>query len=119
MGRIGVGIGALLALVAIAPASASAKADAKVVITGYTPLLMSSWNGKVTSERKACEKERKVIVYRRAGEDNERIGSAKTYKDGDKWRWDVFDDAEGGKYFALAPETPECKRSESRIFELE
>ena len=120
MRRLGAGIALLLAFGVCAPGSASAaKADAKVVITGYTPLLMSNFHGKVSSERKACEKKRKVILYRRAGDDNEKIGSAKTYKDGDKWRWEVFAQAEGSKYFALAPETEECRREESKIFELE
>ncbi|MDX6587696.1 MAG: hypothetical protein QOI31_2169 [Solirubrobacterales bacterium] len=119
---LGIGICALVVLgTVLGPATASAaKAEAKVVIDQYTPPpLLGSWDGHVKSERKACEKERQVIVYRREGKENVEIGSENTYRNGNKWLWTVVTgDETEGKYFAIAPPTPKCKYSESKLFDL-
>ncbi len=117
--RIAIAIFAFAAFAVLVPGQArAAKAEAKVVIKYYTPLGTGSWSGLVKSERKACKKDRKVILYRRAGEKNEKIGSSTTSREGNKWYWTVFDPAgEEGKYFALAPPTCKCKRSESKLFD--
>ena len=101
-----------------APGTASAaRADAKVTINYYVPPpIIGYWVGKVKSERKACKKDREVILYRRAGEDNDEVGSATTVRDGNHWVWDVAAGEVDGNYFALAPPTPKCKREESKIF---
>ena len=102
----------------LAPSQASAaRADAKVIINYYDPPpIIGSWVGKVKSERKACKKNREVILYRRAGEDNEEVGSDTTVREGNHWVWGVVAPDVEGDYFASAPPTPKCKRSESKIF---
>ena len=95
-----------------APGTASAaRADAKVIINYYDPPpIIGTWVGKVKSERKACKKNREVILYRRAGEDNEEVGSDTTVREGNHWVWSVAAPDVEGDYFALAPPTPKCKR---------
>ena len=107
----------LVALAAIVPSEASAApAKAKVTIDYYTPLLLGGWQGTVKSERKACMKERKVILYKREGDDNSKVGSAKTQKDRGGWIWFITADEENGKYFAFAPPTSRCEGAESKLF---
>lgn len=117
--RAGISVCVLFAFAAASPAVASAaKADAKVTITGYSPPpLLGSFIGAVKSDVKACEKNREVTVYRRAGEDNVEVGSASTARGGKRWVWQVFGgESTPAKYFALAPPTTKCKSAESKIY---
>ncbi|MDQ2675631.1 MAG: hypothetical protein M3Y34_02390 [Actinomycetota bacterium] len=118
MSRLCVGIGLLLALAIGAPGPAqAAKAPAKVVISHYNPPpIIGTWHGQVKSERKACKRDRQVILYRREGEKNANVGFGMTQREGNKWVWAIPADEQTGRYFALAPPTDKCKRAESEIF---
>ena len=113
------GLCALLALAMLAPASApAAREKAKVTVLGWFPFgapPSGFWQVRVKSDTNKCQKERNVELYR---EPNDLIGSGATAKQGDgRWIWEDFEfEPSSGEYFAFAPPTVKCKRSESKIF---
>lgn len=125
MRRLGIGISALLAFAAFAattPVGAhAAKAPSKVKVLTWFPFgppPSGFWQVRVKSDVNQCQKERFVEFYQRAGKENVLLGSGTTAKQGSgKWIWEFFSpEPENGDYFALAPPTQKCKRSESKIF---
>ena len=66
------------------------------------------------SDRKVCEKQRQVFVYREAGETDELLGSTPSYRgktQRNRYYWHYEEDgvAPEGDYYALVMPTDRCK----------
>ena len=77
----------------------------------------SIYIGTISSEKRACKAERRVIVYRQLDGDDEKMGSARSKPADGPWEWKVR--APGalqvGTYYARAPKTDKCEAAKSGL----
>jgi len=111
-----VAITACAALVGVGAASAGGAADTRVTIKGPN----GDFHGKIKSAKSKCLGGRKVTVYRLVGngydpENDERIASDTSERQGDVGKWSVGNTGEtDGAFYALATRSQGCKSAVSK-----
>ena len=118
MGRR-VAVAVVLALGVVAGnVSAGGKAGTTVNFTHLIPTGSdgSYFEGSITSSKKACKNDRKVVVFRQKNGDTVKIGSTQSERNanlGYKWVLEQSEHLQNGTYWAKAPETDVCKADKS------
>jgi hypothetical protein len=112
---------AFLATLAMASAAQAAKAPTVVrFLDGSYGTNQTIYEGDLRSSKSACEKQRKVTVFKEVTGPDLKIGSVKTDEPAGEGRsWKLVEDgfAVAGTYYAKAKGTSTCKASRSDDFE--
>ena len=93
---------------------AGAATRAKTTVTIESPG-GGEYMGYVSSPKpKLCAKNRKVLLYKQTGTEqdrsvDEKMGSDTTSLQGDRYQWNTGQTGEYGKFYAFAVRTPDCK----------
>jgi hypothetical protein len=74
----------------------------------------TGFSGYVSSTRESCANGRRVLLYRRQGTRNVRVGSDIAQANGDRFQW-AIQVPQGGKYFAAVRRTRSCYGARSRL----
>jgi len=110
--------GVVVILIAAPGAGAGGKAGTTVNLTALisTGPNSSYYEGSITSPKKSCANERKVIMYRKADGPDLKLGSTRSERRGNlgySWAIDSSEPLAEGKYYAKAPATKECASDKS------
>ncbi len=104
---------------AVGVASAGTRADTIVTIKANG----GDYYGAVkSSSPRDCAKDRKIVVFRQTGQqqnprEDEKIGSDLASRNGDRFMWSTGNSGMYGKIYARAGRTPDCKADTSRTIE--
>jgi hypothetical protein len=105
---------AIVIAVAFVPAaSAGAKTATTVTLDDvFAVPIETHWDGDVKSSRKACKKDRLVIVYRVRSGDDQKMGATRSYRGmvDPGYYWSLVKDgiAPTGNYYAKVRPTDTC-----------
>ena len=94
-------LAALCALTAGAGTAAAAGQTDYATFFVEFGLSQGDFAGKIDSVKGKCVKERKIVLYRKQGDEKKQLGIDKTNDKG-KFKIGVGDDPKNGKYFAQA-----------------
>ena len=111
-------LAAAIGVISAPGASGGGKANSKVILDGIlynVPEARTEFNGRISSPKKECANKRKITVYRVVDGADEKIGSKRSEKDGDTYRWFI---TAGGlvpndDYYAKAEGGDTCKGDKS------
>lgn len=88
-----------------------------------TTVTIKAQNGELSGQVKStrplvCADERKVIVYKQVGSEqdpsvDDRVGSDTASLNGDRYQWNTGTSGTFGKVYALVRRTPDCKADSS------
>jgi hypothetical protein len=102
------------------PAAWSAGKKAKTTVTIDAVFLATAetqWSGDIMSGKKACKKNRRVLIYRQRPGADVKVGSTKAHKgltdNGYYWGFSQAGAAPTGKYYAKVKPTAKCKGDKS------
>ena len=117
-GVFAAGVAVFLIAVPSAGAGAGGKAGTTVNLTALisTGPNSSYYEGSITSSKKSCANDRKVIMYRKADGPDLKLGATRSERRGDlgySWTIESSEPLAEGKYYAKAPATKECAGDKS------
>lgn len=128
MRKIGIGFAVVLAAWGMAGEAQAGRAEpAKTHLTGggfYSVVIgLTSYGGKIASERRKCQEDRKVIVFKQRSGKDDRVISTRSYERKDapgKYVWSTAMDGQAkGRYYAYAPAIKGCEKTSSKPFEIQ
>jgi hypothetical protein len=113
------------ALVAAFPAVAFGQVAGKTSTTVTIKVAGTDFSGYVKSPRpRKCAKDRKVILYKQVGrnqnpKNDRKIASDTTSKNGDRYMWSTGNTGVKGKFYARVKATSTCKGDTSKTLHTE